>query len=254
MNIRLLSDIHLEFGEFHPGEGDVLVLAGDICCARDYVEENAMADRYDAFFEQCVMGYNKIFYTMGNHEHYRYDFDKTEETLRRCIPAGITLLNNQSEYYNDIHFVGLPLWTNFNRGNKMDMKYASSLMNDYNLISKGARRLRPEDTYQEHNDSIEWLEKCLGSCVGNVMVFSHHAPSFKSVSNQYRGEQSNPAYASDLESFIKKHPQIKMWAHGHIHESSRYMIGEECMVVSNPRGYHDYEENIGFDNEMNMVL
>ena len=253
MNIRLLSDIHLEFGAFHPGEGDVLVLAGDICCARDYADENVMSDRYNEFFENCVLGYNKIFYTLGNHESYRYDFTKTTETLRRCIPSGITLLDNQSEYYEGIHFIGLPLWTNFNNKNKEDMEYASSLMNDYNLISKGARRLQPEDTYNEHVDSMNWLEKCLASCIGNTMVISHHAPSFKSVSNQYRGENANPAYASNLESFIMKHPQIKMWAHGHIHESSRYMIGE-CMVVSNPRGYHAYEENIGFDNEMNLVL
>jgi len=44
-----------------------------------------------------------------------------------------------------------------------------------------------------------------------------------------------------------------MWCHGHIHESSRYMLGE-CMVVSNPRGYYDYEENLGFDNEFEMTL
>jgi len=253
MNIKLLSDIHLEFGEFHPGEGEVLILAGDICCARDYVEENALADRYDEFFQECVMSYDKVFYTMGNHEHYRYDFLKTEQVLRDSIPKGITLLNNQSEYYNDVHFIGLPLWTNFNNKNKQDMGYASSLMNDYNLISKGAQRLTPTDTYQEHMDSVDWLTKCLGSCLGNTLVFSHHAPSFKSVTNQYRGEEASPAYASNLESLIKNHPQVKMWCHGHIHESSRYMLGE-CMVVSNPRGYHDYEENIGFDNEMNMVL
>ena len=74
MNIKVCSDLHLEFetagchGNFHPGEGEVLVLAGDICCARDYVDDNAMADRYDEFFNKCVDGYNKVFYTMGNHQ------------------------------------------------------------------------------------------------------------------------------------------------------------------------------------------
>ena len=253
MNIRLLSDLHLEFGYFHPGEGDVLVLAGDICCARDYLDDNALADRYDEFFNKCIEGYNKIFYTMGNHEFYRYDFHKTEQVLRDSLPSGITLMNNQSEYYNGIHFIGLPLWTDFNNKNKTDLNYARGLMNDYNVITKGHRRLQPEDTYQEHIDSVNWLEKCLGSCKGNTMVFSHHAPSLKSVSNTYRGENSNHAYASNLEKLIKDNPQIKMWAHGHIHDSARYMIGE-CMVVSNPRGYYDYEENIGFDNEFNVVL
>ena len=37
MNVRVLSDLHLEFDyeDYDPGEGDVLILAGDICCAVD---------------------------------------------------------------------------------------------------------------------------------------------------------------------------------------------------------------------------
>ena len=35
MEIKLFSDIHLEFGGMEPGEGDVLILAGDIVCVDD---------------------------------------------------------------------------------------------------------------------------------------------------------------------------------------------------------------------------
>ena len=37
MKVRLLSDVHLEFGDMDPGSGDVLVLAGDICTAGDLI-------------------------------------------------------------------------------------------------------------------------------------------------------------------------------------------------------------------------
>ena len=37
MKIKLLSDVHLEFGDFDPGTGDVLILAGDVCTAESFV-------------------------------------------------------------------------------------------------------------------------------------------------------------------------------------------------------------------------
>ena len=43
MNIKVLSDLHLEFQkpdfDLDPGSGDVLVLAGDICTAIDFEED-----------------------------------------------------------------------------------------------------------------------------------------------------------------------------------------------------------------------
>ena len=36
MLVRIMSDLHLEFGQFDPGEGDVLILPGDICTASSY--------------------------------------------------------------------------------------------------------------------------------------------------------------------------------------------------------------------------
>ena len=96
MKVKILSDIHLEWGPFTAGEGDVLVLAGDICVESDYLSD----ERYHKFFGKCVQNYNKIFYTLGNHEYYGGDWNKVEENLRSYLPKGITLLNNESEYYN----------------------------------------------------------------------------------------------------------------------------------------------------------
>ena len=69
MKITVLSDVHLEFGNFDPGSGDVLVLAGDICTASSFVfrGEEEYAKRYLDFFTKCVENYNKVFYVMGNH-------------------------------------------------------------------------------------------------------------------------------------------------------------------------------------------
>ena len=95
MKIKVLSDLHLEFGPIDPGTGDVLVLAGDICTAESFVRDSEvkLKKRYLEFFEKCVAGYQKVFYTLGNHEYYNYYIDEAEKTLRDALPEGITLLN-----------------------------------------------------------------------------------------------------------------------------------------------------------------
>jgi hypothetical protein len=51
----------------------------------------------------------------------------------------------------------------------------------------------------------------------------------------------NGAYSSDLSEFILDHPQIKMWTHGHMHDTFDYLVGS-TRVVCNPRGYVKYEQ------------
>ena len=95
MKLRVISDVHLEFGEYDPGKGDVLILAGDICDAIAYVHrcDEDYKKRYDEFFTKCVENYNKVFYVMGNHEHYNCRFDETAEILRDNIPEGLSLIH-----------------------------------------------------------------------------------------------------------------------------------------------------------------
>ena len=50
----------------------------------------------------------------------------------------------------------------------------------------------------------------------------------------------NGGYSSDLSQFILDNPQIKLWTHGHTHETFDYVIGE-TRIVCNPRGYIGYE-------------
>lgn len=63
----------------------------------------------------------------------------------------------------------------------------------------------------------------------------------------YVGHKASASYASNLENFIMKYPNIKLWCHGHIHSNSDYMIGN-CRVICNPRGYEHYKENTSFNS------
>jgi Icc-related predicted phosphoesterase len=76
-----------------------------------------------------------------------------------------------------------------------------------------------------------------------VVVITHHAPSFMSISEQYRGPgdyHMNGGYASDLSEFILDHPQIKAFVHGHVHSQHSYDIGD-TRILCNPRGYVGHE-------------
>ena len=238
MRVKVISDLHLEFDnpeeEFDPGTGDILVLAGDICMAAEYSWED------NDFFKKCVAGYNRVFYVLGNHEHYNGDFNRTLDILRNELPAGITIMNNRSEFVDGVHFIGATMWTNMDNFSGLTIENARQTMNDYHCVEN----FSPEKAIEEHCFSREWFERCLPTLRGPVFVMTHHAPSSKSVKGRYNDLQG--AYASNMESFIAKHPDVLYWAHGHIHHNNDYMV-EQCRVISNPRGYNHSELNPDFN-------
>ena len=246
MKIRVCSDLHLEMNDdfsIDMPEGDVLVLAGDVGYAIDY-------DNYAPFFEQCAEKYNKVYYVMGNHCYWYSTIEDARNIMKERLPRGVTLLDNRSEYYAEerVHFIGGTLFTDFNKGDGLTMADAGEYMNDYRLITD----FTPEKALQEHTHTREWFERCIPTLKqGKVIVVTHHAPSQSSVKGRYTA--SRGAYGSDMNSFIQKHTEISHWIHGHVHESSDYMIGN-TRVLCNPRGYEKMEMNdsfnIGFEFEV----
>ena len=124
MKINLVSDLHLEFGYQSLPGGDVLILAGDVAEARsiqkhhhstkivsDVPDEHYRCSEF--FYHECAK-YKKVFYVMGNHEHYHNKFWKTYDDIKSMMPSNVTLLENQHEVYEGICFVGATLWTDMN--------------------------------------------------------------------------------------------------------------------------------------------
>ena len=79
MEIKLFSDIHLEFGGMEPGEGDVLILAGDIVCVDDIANGSPRGKYYTKWLKRAGKAYNKVFMVMGNHEYYHGDYLEVEK-------------------------------------------------------------------------------------------------------------------------------------------------------------------------------
>jgi hypothetical protein len=216
-------------------------------------------DRAQRFFHEECTKYRHVIYVMGNHEHYHGRYDKTVHELKTIVPDNVIVMENESIEIDGVLFLGASLWTDCNRGDPMTIQVLKNSMNDYRAITNKAghiyRKLIPQDTMETHMRTKEFFSNEIEKHPGkDVVVCTHHAPSYKSVHEHYAHDtHMNGGYASDLSEFILDRPQIKFWTHGHMHDPVNYMIGE-CNVICNPRGYRGYETQanifdprIGFD-------
>lgn len=261
MKIAYCSDIHLEFGplEINNDVGaDVLILGGDILVASDLTIDNARSARFKDFLQKCNDSFPIVFYHMGNHEHYHGDFSKTAAYIEEAIAdmpniyfqdKSWVTIPDPTEPDAPITFFGATLWTNFNFGDAVSLKAASHSMNDFrsvamsskNTTENGYARFTPKDALADHEEAMQALQYVADN-FSKVVVSTHHAPTTKSKRpDEYDDSMIHDWYNSDLEQFIKDHPSIKVWTHGHTHAQYEWLIGD-TQVLCNPRGYIGHQE------------
>jgi predicted phosphodiesterase len=263
MRINVMSDLHLEFADLVLPGGDVLILSGDVCEAKNYKKDHynpemvlleherkdQRPDRFSRFLEEECRKYQEVIYVMGNHEHYGYQFQKTYPHIASQLPSNVTLLENQTHTIEDVVFVGATLWTDLNKADPLTIYHIGSMMNDYRQVTmfneakSVYHRLIPERTLEEHYKSRNFIRESVeGKPDQKFVVCTHHSPSKQSIKPRYQGDHlMNGAYSSDLSEFILANPQIKVWTHGHTHDFFDYTVGE-TRIICNPRGYANYEE------------
>lgn len=255
MKLKIFSDLHLEFCKpdqtYFVGEGDVLILAGDILCAKHLKTSGYKHKVYKNFLSQCSRNYNDIIYVKGNHECYGYSYDKTQEKILNSLPKNFHLLEQSTVSINNWNFIGMTMWTDFRNENPIEMWDAKSYMNDYNKIriTPKYRKLNPDDVLAIHKKSKNYLLEQLKT-LDNVIVITHHAPSYQSIAEKFKTE-SSACYVNNFDSLIIEHPQIKYWFHGHVHSFFDYMI-EQCRVICNPGGYPG--EYTGFNPDFTLEV
>jgi hypothetical protein len=264
MRVKICSDLHLEacdqgHGVPDLGEGEILILGGDILCARHFKKDGPLKKVYNDFLQRCVDNFDWVLYINGNHEYYGYNYEGTHNVLKENLPEGIHFMDDSVVKIQDWNFIGSTLWTDFRKENPLEMMEASRFLNDYKTIRIGSnyRKLRPEDTLEFHKKSKQFLiEKLEQFKNDKVWVLTHHSPSYQSIHPKYRTERINGSYASDLDDLILDNPQIKCWSHGHTHSSFRYYIGE-CEIICNPRGYFGHNTsglNLDFDQNLTIEI
>lgn len=267
MRIHLCSDLHLEFRDLTLPGGDVLIVSGDAYEAKNLNQDHYSTDKvmlphesalrrpdryYRFLLEECSQKYRHVIMVIGNHEHYNFLFNNTYDHIKSQLPANVHLLEKESLEIDGVLFLGATLWTDMNGGDDMTMFHLKQCMNDFRIVKYRNEagdyyRFSPEIAYRHHMDTLAFFEIALQNNRERaqpmpVVVVTHHAPSKLSIKPKYQHDHlMNGGYSSDLSEFILDHPEIRVWTHGHTHDTFDYAVGD-TRVLCNPRGYAGYEE------------
>lgn len=251
MRFKLLSDLHLEFDRgdlWKPtptAEDNIttLLLAGDIHIGR----------KAEAWIDEMCDRYHKVIYILGNHEYYDNEYYGVQDFWRNKDQTGnfVFLENSHTYLKGNVAVFGATMWTYVHNSYAWDAKR----MNDYRIIKindyGNIRTLRISDTNIIHDVTIEKLTKFLAMPMpdgGRKIVMTHHLPHLDCVNPKYYGSDMNKFFVTNLDDIIKEN-DIAYWVHGHTHDNVNTVV-HGTHILCNPRGYHGYELNKNFDEDL----
>lgn len=264
MKFRLMSDLHLEFEDrvldFTPipledDKTTVLILAGDIALGIDAV----------GFIQKMCKRFYKVVYCLGNHEFYYNEYNKTRARWndRPEMPSNFILLDDHVTTIDDkVRLVGGTLWTDFDNNNYFAKTLAAQDMNDYQCAKFKSgdkvsgyrkRKLHPNDTIIAHKQTLFFITETLRIPFdGPTIVVTHHLPHPLCVSQEFRTNPLNPAYATNLDAVIEAN-EIAIWVHGHTHSNVDLEV-HGTRILCNPRGYTPNDLNKGFNEKFTFEV
>jgi Icc-related predicted phosphoesterase len=152
----------------------------------------------------------------------------------------------------DVTFLGGTLWTSLDKNNPIICEYTKKRLNDFRYITNGYTPITCDKWIELHNNTVNYLKQELLNRTNKTVVVTHHSPSYQSVSEIYKGDDLNHAFASDLSDIMLDY-NPKLWIHGHMHNSSNYMIGN-TNVICNPYGYYGKSTNSQFNPTLTLSL
>lgn len=263
MKFVVFSDIHGGTNYLFSSDysDTVLFIGGDF--------DEAKRTRYRENIEILCQQFKCVVLVPGNHEYYGSNILKINTVLKTMEDEieNFHVLLDSHIWIDSVLVVGGTLWTDFDKGNAL-LKYdARTKMNDYNHIRHGTavepwqKKLTIEDVEFMHYKTKKYIKETVdkerekADNDFKIIVMTHHAPSFQSVSPKYKTDPLNGCYCSDMDSFIEE-LGADVWIHGHVHSNFDYCIGK-TRIICNPKGYEtysganeNYNYNPGFSTEL----
>lgn len=239
ISIQVVSDLHLEYVKKMP---TLKIAAPNIALLGDI--GNPRLHSYKKFLDTLCKNYDNVFLISGNHEYWNICSEKnkiwtkqnTDIQIENIVSKhnNIHYLNNKSIEINGVKIIGSTLWSYIN----IENKYIH--IGDYNMISYNlANDMRRNNKMFFEN--MKYLEENIKTCKIPVIVMTHHLPSFDLISDKYKDNKYNFAYASNIKHIMED--PIKIWLSGHTHKYiDKRINGIRCCV--NPHGYS--VESTGF--------
>ena len=246
MIIQYASDLHLEFHDNSrflkenplQSNGDVLILAGDVGYLND--------DNYTKhpFWDWASDNFEQTHIVVGNHELYKYfDLAKMPQGLVCSIRNNIQVHYNNVIRMNNTNIIFSTLWAAIK---EEEAFYTERVVTDFHRILYQEGRLTWRHFNEEHQKCFRFIKKSVQkSDAEQVIVVTHHVPSFQLSSSDFEESTINGAFTVELEDYIKTSP-ISYWIYGHSHRNIDKRIGN-TLCVSNQLGYVSCNEHLTFD-------
>jgi len=190
MKVAVASDLHLEFGPLdlqNDENADVLVLAGDICVARDLkqrdvygVMESTRSSKLHDFFQNVSEKFKHVVYVAGNHEHYDGDFATTYTKLKANLAylPNLHVLDRECFTLDDVTFVGGTMWTDMNNRDPLTMFHIKSMMNDFRGVSNSNRVVTRKVPLYKKGEDGQYLKNEKGLYIQDGMKHSESPAMF----------------------------------------------------------------------------
>lgn len=246
MTIQYASDLHFEFGENSKWlkdnplipSADILVLAGDIGYLGDANYKT------HPFWDWASANYKRVIVVPGNHELYKF-FNINE--LQEAWTLDIS--HNVRAYYNSVialdeetDLIVSTLWAKIPPSEEYLTEHCVS---DFKRIRNGEHRLSSQRFNDEHERCRRFIEKSVAdSKAKNIIVATHHVPSFELMADEFKSSSINGAFTVELGNYIAN-SRINYWIYGHSHRNIDKCIGN-TKCVSNQLGYVFQNEHQAF--------
>jgi predicted phosphodiesterase len=203
------------------------------------LEDSHRKRRSQEFLKQASEKFPKVIMICGNHEYYHTEMLRAMKILRKEVAQyeNFHLLDDEELIIDDTVFIGSTMWTDMNGHNPLAEIECNKWMMDFSVIQYRDQRYNAAKSAKMFDKSVGFIENRLREhrdkqCV----VITHHAPSRHSSSPVFFNSPINPAFYSDLDNYIQDQPNVPIWIHGHMHNSSDYKIGK-TRILCNPRGH-----------------
>jgi hypothetical protein len=273
---RILSDLHLEFHQKYfarhivphgqhaidryfgqilspEGRNQFIILAGDVGHPDDSI--------YECFLDWTSRHFQRCFMVTGNHEHYSFyrkcptTIEQLSDKIRRIVEQydNVVLLDrsNPPVVVDDWVIMGVTLWTYIPPENAREIQ---KNINDFTKIwytNEDDTKEVITPAYQNqhlHQPDLDYLAYWIPQYKDyDIMVVTHHLPSFQMIPSQYKGSSLNYAFSNQLDDHLAHWsvPSRKQcWIAGHSHGCTETNIGNWHMYL-NARGAPD--ERTGYD-------
>ena len=230
-----VSDLHLEVDKENPDVcnfinekvSDIIILAGDI---------HKGTSAINIINHLLSLNY-VVIYVLGNHEFWDNDIDTLINEWRELSSNtdNLYFLENDTVTINDVDFIGSCLFTSLGTrdiSEQIDWFLKQSLKetNDFERIKNIKPDVMRHLFFQSKNYIFDQLDDNR-----KQIVVTHYAPCELSSLEIYKNDPIRTLFFSEMGNDIA-YSNIKYWIHGHMHNSSDYMINQ-TNILCNPRGY-----------------